>query len=308
MSYSTFTIKVNDGMNIHAHKWLPNDKKPTKVMFLIHGAVEHGKRYNAFANQLNNIGIVVIAPDLRGHGLTAIENGVFSHLGDKNGFLSIIQDLNEILDFIKKEYSDLPYAIFGHSFGSFLARQFISLRGQDFKGAIISATSWGNNLEIYGGLILSKTWSLFTNKNKPNQFYNDFLWATLNSKIKGRKGKLDFISSDEEEVVKYEQDRLNGRTISIAFGEQMSKALLLVRKDEVFKKTPNNLKIYLASGIEDPLSNKGKDLRKIAEKYNAFNNKNVTLQLNENARHELLNEVNKEVVIQDMIQWLNENI
>lgn len=308
MSYSTFTYKMKDGKNIHLHKWLPKNNKPSKLLLLVHGAVEHGKRYDYFAKQLTEQGFVVIAPDHRGHGLTALEDGIFSHFGDSNGFMKVVQDLDEILINLKIEYPKLPRAIFGHSLGSFLVRKFISLRGTEFKAAIISATSWGNSLEIYGGLFLSKIWSLLTNKNKPNKSYNDFLWMTINSKVKGRKGTLDFINSNEDEVEKYQDDPLNGNIITIEFGEQMSKGLLIVREDEVFDNTPNELNIYIASGLEDPLANKGKDIKKIADKYIKSGSKNVTVKLYPKARHEILNEVNKHEIIKEMLEWLNVSI
>ncbi|PHS54048.1 MAG: hypothetical protein COB01_02580 [Lutibacter sp.] len=308
MSYSTFTYKMKDGKNIHLHKWLPLNNKPSKLLFLIHGAVEHGKRYDSFANQLTEQGFVVIAPDYRGHGLTALEDGVFSHFGDSNGFMKVVQDLDEILTKIKLEYPTLPRAIFGHSLGSFLVRKFISLRGEEFNATIISATSWGNSFEMYSGLFLSKIWSLFTNKNKPNKFFNDFLWMTINSKVKSRKGTLDFINSDEKEVKKYQKDPLNGNIMSIEFGEQLSKALLIVREDEVFKNTPNELNIYIASGLDDPLANKGKDIKNIAEKYKDSGSKNVTVKLYPKARHEILNEANNHEITKEMLEWLNVSI
>lgn len=308
MIYSTFTYKMKDNKNIHLHKWLPKNTNPTKLLLIVHGAVEHGKRYNSFARQLTEQGFIVIAPDYRGHGLTALDDGIFSHFEDSNGFMKVVHDLDEILSNLELEYPTLPRAIFGHSLGSFLVRKFISMRGNKFKAAIISATSWGNSLEIYGGLFLSKLWSLFTNKNKPNKFYNDFLWMTINSKIKGRKGVLDFINSDEKEVEKYQEDPLNGNIISIEFGEQMSKGLLIVREDEVFENTPNNLNIYIASGLDDPLAKKGKDIKKIADKYRKSGCNNVTVRLYPKARHEILNEANKDKIIKEMLEWLNDSI
>lgn len=303
MKYKTSTVTVSDGLNIHLHQWIP--EKPDKLMFLIHGSVEHGKRYDYFARKLCENGFVVIAPDHRGHGLTAKESGVFSHFGDTNGFLRAVQDLDEILNSIKEEYPKLPRAIFGHSLGSFMTRKFISLRGDEFKAAILSGTSWGNTLELKGGMILIKIWSLFTNKNIPNQKFNDFLWGQLNAKVKNRKGTLDFINSDENEVTKYQADPLNGNTITIEFGKQMSEAILLIRKQEVFENTPNDLSIYLASGLDDPLSNKGKDINLIAEKYRKAGVKNVIVKLYKGARHEIINEPNKDEIIADMINWLN---
>ncbi len=303
MNYKTTIVKIEDGLKIHLHHWIP--EKPNKLMFLIHGSVEHAKRYDYFARKLAEQGFIVIAPDQRGHGLTAQESGVFSHFGDKDGFLRAINDLDEILNHIKEEYPKLPRAIFGHSLGSFLVRKFISLRGDDFKAAIITGSSWGNTMELKGGLLLTKIWSLFTDKNTPNQKFNDFLWGQINAKVKNRKGSLDFINSDEKEVEKYMADPLNGNTITIEFGAQMSKALLMVREDEVFINTPKGLNIYLASGLDDPLSNKGKDINLIAEKYRKTAHENVTVKLYSSARHEIINEPNKDEIITDIIIWLN---
>ncbi|MCD6597937.1 MAG: alpha/beta hydrolase [Bacteroidales bacterium] len=308
MSYNTSTFKVSDGLNIYLHKWLPQNENPSKLLFLIHGSVEHAKRYNAFAKKLNKQGFIVIAPDHRGHGLSAKNSGIFSHFGDKDGFLRAVQDLEEILDHIKTEYPTLPRAIFGHSLGSFMTRKLISARGDEFKAAIISGTSWGNIIELRGLILLAGIWSLFTDKNKPNQAFNDFYWSALNAKIKDRKGKTDFISRDENEVRKYEEDELCGVTITIEFGVQMAKSLLMLRKPEVYKNTPKDLNIYLASGTEDPLSNKGKDIRLIADKYRKAGVKNVNIELYPGARHEILNEINREEVVQDIINWLNQNI
>ena len=302
MDYTTKAIKMADGMNIHLHQWTP--KNPNKVMLLVHGAVEHAKRYEYLASKLTEQGFVVIAPDHRGHGLTAEANGQFSHFADENGFLKVVNDLESILEYIKKEYPDLPRAVFGHSLGSFLVRKFISIKGDDFKAAILSGTSWGNTIELKGGLVLAKIWSLFANKNKPNQKFDDFLWGQLNKKVKNRKGTLDFINSDEKEVEKYVADPLNGNIITIEFGVQMSKAILEVRKDAVFSSTPDNLGIYLASGVDDPLSNKGKDINLIAKKYQSAGVKDVTVKLYKGARHEIINEPIKDEVIADMITWL----
>lgn len=303
MSYNTYTLKVRDGLNIHLHKWTPK-QDATKIFFLVHGSVEHAKRYDEFAKRLNKEGYVVIAPDHRGHGLTAKESGEFSHFGNENGFMRVIGDLEEIVDHIKKEYPDLPKSIFGHSLGSFMTRKLISIRGDEFDKVILSGTTYGSIIEQKAGILISKIWGLFTDKYTANQKYSDFLWGLLDAKVKGDKGKLVFISRDKNEVAKYDADPLNGNAMTIEYGIQMSKAILMVREDNVINSTPNHLKILLTSGTDDPLSNGGKDIQLLADKYRASGNKDVTVKLYKDARHEILNEINKEEVMTNMIEWL----
>ncbi|MCK5776389.1 MAG: hypothetical protein KAH25_09435, partial [Bacteroidales bacterium] len=71
---------------------------------------------------------------------------------------------------------------------------------------------------------------------------------------------------------------------------------------------PNDLCIYLPSGVDDPLSNKGRDILLIADKYKKFGLKTVDVKLYEKARHEIINEKNKEEVMSDMIIWLEKHI
>ena len=304
MKYSTLVVKASDGANIHLHQWIPDN--PDKLMLVVHGAVEHAKRYEYFAQKLNEQGFAVFAPDHRGHGLTAKESGVFSHFGDKDGFLRVVDDLSKILDSLIEKYPHLPKAIFGHSLGSFLTRKLISVRGDEFKAAVISGTTWGNTLELKGGLVLSKLWSLFADKNKPNSKFDNFLWTQLNNKVKNRKGTRDFINSDEQEVEKYMADPLNGNPITIEFGVQMSVGILHDRRKDVFYQVPKDLPIYLVSGMDDPLSNKGKDIDLIARKYRDAGVKKVTEKIYKGARHEIINEPNKNQVIADILDWLKD--
>jgi len=306
MEYQVSNIILRDGLKLFIHQWIP--EKPTKTFLLVHGAVEHAKRYDEFARKLVDEGYVVLAPDLRAHGLTGTESGVFSHFGDENGFLRVVDDLLEIHEHILKQYPDLPHAMFGHSLGSFLSRKFISLKGGDLKAVILSGTSWGNTFELKGGAVLGKVWSLFTDKNKPNKKFDSFLWGQLNAKVKNKKGDFDFINSDEKEIEKYVADPLNGNPISIEFGMQMSEGLLITRRDDVFANTPNDLCVYLASGVEDPLANNGKDIQFIADKYKKFGLKTVDMKLYEKGRHEIINEKNKAEVISEMINWLKKHV
>lgn len=306
MIYHTSTITMHDGVEIYIHTWMPEHSPPTKSFFLVHGSVEHAKRYEEFAKILVAKGYVVIAPDYRGHGLTGKSTNSFGHIGNKDGFNKIVDDLKETLVHFSEFYGDLPLTIFGHSFGSFLVRKLVSDLDLQACNVIISGTSYGKLHELKGGVILSKTLSKFISKDIPNQKYSNFFWGVLNSKVKNKKGTLDYLTRDEVEIEKFIDDDLCGSPISIEFGTQMAKANNELRKDKYYKKTSNKIRLMLISGTDDPLSNKGKDIDKIALKYKKFGTENITIKLYKDARHELLNELNKEEVTNDIINWLEQ--
>ena len=62
-------FKSFDGKEIFVHEWT-DVERPKGIVQIIHGMVEHGKRYEKFARFLNEYGYIVVADDHRGHGVT----------------------------------------------------------------------------------------------------------------------------------------------------------------------------------------------------------------------------------------------
>ena len=69
---------------------------------------------------------------------------------------------------------------------------------------------------------------------------------------------------------------------------------------------PLSMPIYLISGTMDPVGDYGKGVNEVYKLLKKTGHKNVTIKLYEGARHEILNEINREEVYADIIAWLNE--
>lgn len=114
--------------------------EPTGIVQLIHGFGEHSRRYFHMIVAFMDAGYIVAADDHVGHGKTAVENGVWSDWGDQ-GPMTMMEDEHTLTTIVKEKYPDLPYFLFGHSMGSFIARQYIAKYGDELAGVTICGTA-----------------------------------------------------------------------------------------------------------------------------------------------------------------------
>lgn len=114
--------------------------EPCGIVQLIHGFGEHSRRYFHMIVAFMDAGYIVAADDHVGHGKTAIENGVWSDWGDQ-GPHTMMEDEHTLTQIVKEKYPNLPYFLFGHSMGSFIARDYIATYGDELDGVTICGTA-----------------------------------------------------------------------------------------------------------------------------------------------------------------------
>ena len=113
--------------------------EPKGIIQLIHGFGEHSRRYFHMIVAFMDAGFIVAADDHVGHGKTAVVNDTWGDWGNK-GAHTMMEDEHILTGIVKKMYPDLPYFLFGHSMGSFIARDYIAKYGNELKGVTICGT------------------------------------------------------------------------------------------------------------------------------------------------------------------------
>ncbi|MCI6886569.1 MAG: alpha/beta hydrolase [Lachnospiraceae bacterium] len=114
--------------------------KPKGIVQLIHGFGEHSRRYFHMIVKFMDAGYIVAADDHVGHGKTAMMNDTWGDWGDQ-GYETMREDEHQLTGLVKKMYPDLPYFLFGHSMGSFIARDYAAHYGDELDGITICGTS-----------------------------------------------------------------------------------------------------------------------------------------------------------------------
>lgn len=315
MKSSTFTFADQDGIEIFVYKWEPEAESKAAIQIL-HGLVEHAKRYERVAEALCKEGYVCYANDHPGHGLTAgdlTEATLKGHGGvlGPSGWRGVVNNVHELSNIIKKENPNLPLFLLGHSWGAMLAQDYIQDWGNEIKGCILSGTNGKvRALVVKAGKILLKSEMKKRGPTEPSQKMYDMNFKPNNRNWQNDEGATGFewLSRDKEEVQKYIDDPWCGfmppANLWLEFLHGFEK--MYDSKNE--EKIPNDLPVHFISGSLCPIGNKTKGVQAIINRYNKNGMKDVTYKFYEDARHEIFNEINRDEVFKDVINWLDSHL
>lgn len=257
MKSETFFFSAPDGVKIFVYRWLPDSQSGVKAVVQIsHGLVEHAARYERFAKSLVEAGYAVYASDHRGHGKTAgsVEN--LGYFGNGEGWQKIVDDLHTLTGIIKKENPNLPVFLFGHSMGSFLARHYAMLYGNEIVGLILSATAGSPGFLGNIALLIGKGEAKKKGKEAKSQKMDNLLFGMYNKTFKPNRTRFDWLSRDTTEVDKYINDPFCGYVASAGLYCQLIEGLFFINRRDNVLKIPKKLPVYLFSGTFDPVGAK----------------------------------------------------
>lgn len=284
---------INEGKRLELYEW--RSAEPRGILFIVHGMAEHMGRYDGFASYLAERGISVFGFDSRCHGYTDKDTLGYSE-GDIWGLT--VKDCIAVIKALKEEFG-LPHIVMGHSYGSFVTQRLIETENEAdayilsgscyMKGAVLKI---GHAIAVRG---MKKA------PREGSRILYDMTFASYDKKF-GRPAA--WLSRDEEEVRKYNADEMCGFCCSNAFYESFFRGLTDIVKAENMKKADINKPVYIFSGDHDPVGKMGKGVKKLAEVYRK-NGIKTDLKLYKDGRHEMLNEINKSEVYEDILGYIN---
>ncbi|GAA0122543.1 MAG: alpha/beta hydrolase [Clostridium argentinense] len=305
MSLNNFYFKDKLGKDIYVYKWTPESSNIKGVVQIAHGMAEHAGRYDDFAKFLNKNGYIVYADDHRGHGKTSPNE--LGYMGDGDVFHLMVNNLKDLTDIIKKENPNLPVFLLGHSMGSFISLRYSELYGNELKALILSGSNGKQNLKFSFGALVAKIEMKRKGPKAPATLMDRLSFGSFNSKFKPNRTNCDWLTRNTDEVDKYIKDKLCGSIHSTSYFYYLLKGLKKNYKYKNLNNIPKNLPILLASGKSDPVGMMGQGVKNLQNSLRNAGVKKVDMILYDNARHEILNEINKEEVYSDMINFLNKN-
>ncbi len=298
--------KSNDGItDIHAIIWKPTNEIKAIVQ-ISHGMVEHINRYETFAKYLNNQGILVCGNDHLGHGKSVIDKDHYGYFCAKKQDKVVVDDVHELTMKIKKDYPNIPIYLLGHSMGSFIARNYIDYYSNELTGCIIIGSSYKS--KTYMNICKIITW--FTQFYHHGWFYRSpFLYKRTNTAFakkfeEGKENPHCWLTNDQSVIESFKDDELANFRFTCNAYYGLFTLLKKACSKRLAKKIDHNLKLYILSGNEDPVGNFGKDIYKIEKQYKKVGIKNVKIKLYNGMRHELLNETNKLLVMNDIANFI----
>ena len=284
MDETTLTFISADGIDLHCYRWAPAGE-PTAVIQVQHGLGEHAGRYRRFAQALTGAGYLVYAPDARGSGATGRGQGGYGTWGD-DGWAGWVDDIGRLNALIRRENPGLKLGLFGHSMGSFAAQHYLLDHSADVDAVVLSGTS---DTTFLAGMLGS---------DEPTDL------SGFNASFEHRTG-FEWLSRDAAEVDRYVADEACGWVApSPAGAATMAEAADPTRLAGI----RHDLPVLIVSGDADPIADGGALPQQVGRRYQDAGLTDVTVRLYPQARHELLNETNRDEVTADIIGFLHRTV
>ena len=302
-----FSFVDRYGKEIKYYKW-SEVENPKGIVQIVHGMTEYALRYDYFAKKLCENGYIVYAHDQRGHGETSPKDEEKGYIADDEGFDILVENVKELTDVAKKENSNLPIILFGHSMGSFVSQRYIELYGNGIDGVILSGTNGKPDRITKLGILISKIEIMLKGRKAKSKLMDKLSFGDFNSNFKPTRTDYDWLCSVNEEVDKYIESPVCGFSCSTSFYYDLIRGLWKINKKENLNNIPKNLPIYIFAGDKDPVGKFGKGIVKLYDTYKSIGIYNLNYKLYSNGRHEMLNENNKDEVIKDLLDWINNKI
>lgn len=274
-----------------------SENQPKAVLQIVHGMAEHIERYDRFARYLNQNSILVVGADNASHGKSISKDGIRGYFGAVHGWNSLIQDIQSVHSIIKQSYCDLPCILFGHSMGSFLARSYAARHGDDLDGFIFCGTA-GKNPALPVAKLLARCEIRKNGASTPSRLLDKLSFGAYNNAFEPNRTPFDWLSRDEAEVDKYVDDPACGFVFTAAGFRDLFDGLGEVSGPQWARRVPKR-PILLIAGDADPVGANGKGVKQV-EAWLVQSGHRVKCILYPGARHELLNETNREQVSDDV--------
>ncbi|MEX5353240.1 lysophospholipase [Pseudomonas juntendi] len=303
MPHDAFWLPASEHCSLYVHQWLPTT--PVKaVVLLAHGMAEHAGRYRRLGHALADAGFALLAPDLRGHGRTA-ELGCLGLFARHHGWTTVVNDLGLIAQHIGQQFPGTPLFLFGHSMGSYIAQAYLMHHSASLQGAVLSGSNFHPPLLYRTASLVARAETWRQGPLGKSALLDWLSFGSFNKAFKPNRTAFDWLSRDADEVDQYVADPLCGFRCCNQLWVDLLQGLAQISQPKNLAQIDPNLPILVIGGECDPVS-AGKRLKGLAAALRATGNRHVQLRLYPEARHELLNETNRDEVTADILGWLEQ--
>lgn len=278
--------------------------KPRGIIQLIHGYGEHSRRYLHMIAKYQEAGFVVYADDHLGHGKTGVDNG---SLGDPHsgGYMTYLKDEKSLHDIAVADYPDIPFFVFGHSWGSMLARAYAAHYGEDIRGLILCGlcSQWAGCDRAYTDPDFRA--AVEADPYQPAGEWFARVFSGMTDRIENPLSPADWIANDPRVVADHAGDPFNTFDTTLELPWDFVQLYHFIESSQWAPMVPSDIPVYLIAGDQDPCGNYGEGLYHVANLL-AENGNKVSVKAYSGYRHEIHNEPDlRDQVEAGLIAFLN---
>ncbi|MBE6666461.1 MAG: alpha/beta hydrolase [Ruminococcaceae bacterium] len=282
-------------------------EEPKAIVQIVHGMAEHIGRYDAFMTYLAENGFIACGHDHLGHGKTAENDDELGFFAEKNGDVLVCEDTFAFGKAIKEAYPSLPLILLGHSMGSFIARQTVRIHPEACEALIIMGTGGKNPISALG-LATASVIGMLRGKKHVSKLILSVAFSSYNKRTGGEKYSFEWLSCDEKEVEKHDSDKFCTFLFTVSAMRDLIRLQSIVNRKDWYEKIPKDLPVFIVSGAEDPVGNYGKGVEEVYTSLIAEGVTDVTRKIYPSMRHEILNELDRKTVYEDILSFISSQI
>lgn len=305
----TSFLSADGRSTIRASVWLPAGADVGRlrgVVQVVHGMAEHVGRYDEFARFLAGRGYLVCGDDHIGHGRSA-EPGLRGHVPLSAGANALVEDERRLHELVSGRVpADVPYFLFGHSMGSFIARVYLSRHAEGLSGAVICGTGSVPVGLSRAGNALSRAIAALRGERHRSSLVDGMGAGAYARSVRGPTG-FEWLSRDEGNVERYLADEACGFMFTVGGYAALTSLTAESCSRAAARRVPRDLPLLFVSGAEDPVGDCGRGVRRAACLYLDAGGSDVSVRIYDGMRHEILNEGGRSRVFRDVATWLEEH-
>lgn len=300
MHYEEDFLKNTQGQHTPYRAW--RVKKPDATVLVIHGMAEHSGRYEGLGQFLTDKNISLYSIDLPGHGEHCPEN----QLGHVDSWQEKIDAIHNAWRLVAEFEPRIPLFLLGHSMGSYLTMDALqSHQPYPLSGVILSGSGLHSSLKLWAGKQVARIEKLRQGKKGYSNLLEHLSFGDFNKPFEPAKTEMDWLSRDLQSVLNYIEDPFCGFQCSNQLWIEFLSAQLRLNKASGLSALPQ-VPFLLISGDKDPVGRMGKGVSLLERRLKNATSKPVKLNLYPNGRHEMLNESNKQHVMNDLYEWITQ--
>lgn len=307
MTIDQFQLESPTGATLNVHAWQAAGRA-RGVVQINHGLAEHSARYGRFAAFLGERGYHAYAQDHRGHGHTRADDAPPGRFAAADGADKVIADVAAVHERIAADHPGLPVIVFGHSMGGLITMSFL----QRHSARVAAAAIWNANFSAGALGHLARAilaWEKFRlGSDVPSRILPRLTFQAWAGRIPGRRTPFDWLSRDPAEVRNYIDDPLCGWDASVSMWQDVFRLIFAGADDAKVAAIRRSLPLNLVGGASDPATEGGKAVEALAARLRRMGFSEFISKVYPETRHESLNEINRNIVMDDFADWLDRAI
>ncbi len=297
-----FYLPCSDGHQMPVYTWLPI-AEPDCVLLIAHGMAEYAERYAPITSFFTEKNIALYAHDQRGHG-KAVANINEQGIVKAHWFYQQVEDIQTAIEHLKKIHPGKKIFLAGHSMGSFICQRYFQLHGNSIDGLILSATNGKQDPLMPAGIGIAWLQMKMFGPNYKSTLLNKLSFGKFNAAFKPNRTAYDWLSRNSEEVDKYVADPRCGFVCSALFYYYFFCGIRDALSKKNINSIPKHIPVYAFAGDKDPVGLEGKGFLQLIKNWKTAGVKDISYTLYKDGRHEMMNETNREEVINNLISWI----